>query len=150
MPLAHLADLQCATSWSRVGLLPWVHAGLAYIRASMGFAAEAQETHLTRKLMLHAAPHSGHWQSSSRTGYPASPAPPGPSRPSPRIQDLELPRASAALLAPAAAAPAQLCCSGCSWSRSTVAHVSAPRHSALCTSHSGDVGVAAVVLHGQH
>ena len=99
MPLAHLADLQCATSWSRVGLLPWVHAGLAYIRASMGFAAEAQENHLTRKLMLHAAPHSGHWQSSTRTGYPASPAPPGPSRPSPRIQDLELPRASAALLA---------------------------------------------------
>ena len=59
MPLAHLADLQRVRSWSRVGLLPCVHPGLACIRASMGSGTEPQETHVTLVMLFLASPGIG-------------------------------------------------------------------------------------------
>ena len=57
--MAPLTDLQRATSWSRVGLLPRAHPCLACIRASTGSGAEPLETHLTPVMLLHVAPFSG-------------------------------------------------------------------------------------------
>ena len=59
MPLAHLANLQRVRSWSRVGLLPCVHPGLACIRASMGSGTEPQETHVTLVMLFLASPGIG-------------------------------------------------------------------------------------------